>query len=352
MNTLKKYLLASFVLLSFACTKKDANTPSTEVKSKVLNVYSWSNYINPDLIADFEKAKSVKVNLSYYSSNEELLAKLQAGAKGYDIIIPSTYMVKPMKSLGLLQPIYASKFAEVKNLDPKFRKPSHDPELEYVMPFCWGTTGLAVNTAKVKGNVDSWSWMFDHPELKGNITMLDDPAEAIAAAVKYLGFNMNGVTDEQLAKAKELLKKQKTKLKAFTSETLPILEAGEVAIAQAYSSDVGQVMKKNPQITYVIPKEGGVIWLDNLAVPKGAEHVDLAIEFIKFMTSEDAGNRQAKHIMTNPVVLLPHTSDALTILNNSHLLPSNELIGKLEYTSDDPVLYEKLNRLWTELKAE
>ncbi len=342
-----KRILALLLLASLAaCTKESVDAPTA------INVYTWSNYFSPEAVARFEKESGVKVNFSYFSSNDELMAKLQAGARGYDVILPSGYVVKALKTLGLLQPLKGGAMAEAKHLTARFRNPAYDPDLEYVMPFTWGTTGLAVNKAKVKQKVDSWAWVFSHPEMKGKITMLDDPADVIGAALKLSGHSLNAGEPEALKKAQALLREQKKFLKAYTSETKPLLESGEVAIAQAYSSDVGQAMQVNPNIEFVTPKEGGPLWTDNLAIPVGAPSPETAKKFIRFMTRPEIAALQSKFLFTNPVVNLPAGDSVMKQLQKAGMIPSPELMAKLESNSDDPALHEAHARLWTELKAE
>lgn len=347
---MKRLLPLLFLLMLAACTKKDA--PPAAAEPKELNVYTWSNYFAPEVIEEFEKKSGAKVRFSYFSSNEELLAKLQAGAKGYDVIVPSGYVVRAMKSLGLLEPLGEGAIPETKNLLPQFQSPPFDPKLEYVTPFSWGITGLGVNKNRVKGDVDSWSWVFEHPELKGQITMLDDGPTVIGAALKKLGHSFNSDDTAALNQAKELLKKQKPLLKAYTSETIPLLESGDVAIAQSYSTDVGQVSSKHPNIQFVIPKEGGEIWVDNLAIPKGAPAPGLAKDFMRFILQPSVAERQSKHLFTNPVVQMPEGSDVMKKLRSLGLIPTDAQLKTLEYMSDDPGHHDRVTRIWTELKAE
>jgi spermidine/putrescine transport system substrate-binding protein len=336
-----------------ACSKKapEAAAPAA-AKPAAINVYTWSNYFSPDAVAQFEKESGVKVNFSYFSSNEELMAKLQAGARGYDVILPSGFVVKALKTLGLLQPLKAGAFPEAKHLSARFRNPDFDRDLEYAVPFAWGTTGLAINKAKVKQKVDSWAAVFQNPALKGQITMLDDPSGVIAAALKFQGQSLNEIRPDALKKAQKLLMEQKKILKAYTSEAKALLEAGDVAIAQAYSSDVGQAMRTNPNIEFIIPKEGAELWVDTLAIPVGAASPETAREFIRFMMRPAVAEMQSKFLCTNPVVELPASSEVVKEHTKLHFIPDTALMARMEVISDDPALHDAHARLWTELKAE
>lgn len=330
-------VLLSILLSLNGCTKRQTNQKAS------LHVYTWSNYFNPDLITQFEKEAGVKVEFSYFSSNEELVAKLQAGAKGYDVVVPSGYVIKAMKSLNLLAPLKGKDWPEMKELLGRFRAPQFDPDHDVSAPFAWGTTGLAVNKSRLKSEakVDSWSWVFSHNELAGQIAMLDDPPDVVGTAMKYLGYPANESSPEAFLKVKELLKKQKPLLKAYTSEIQPPLINNEIAIAQAYSTDALQARAKNPSIEFVLPKEGGIVWVDNLAVAQSSESQELARTFIRFMLRKEIQALQGPYIMGYSV-----------LANAPGIHPPEKDLTKYEFTSDSPELHEKILRLWTELKAE
>lgn len=339
-------VFVAIVLVFGGCTKKvDSASPA----AKVLNLYCWSNYFSPDVIKRFEDQSHAKVVLNYFSSNEELLAKLQAGARGYDLIVPTAYLIKALKELDLIQPLGQLDWPELKSLAPRFRSPDYDPKHEYAMPYAWGTTGIAVNRSKIKEKVDSWAWLFDHPELNGQITMLDDAPGVIGAALKYLGYSHNEESPEALAKVKALLIKQRKLLKAYTPEAQTVLETGETAVSQAYSGDVFQVQKrKNPNIEFVLPKEGSEVFIDNLAIPKGAPSPDLAREFIRFTLQQSVALTQAQHLFFSPVVQLS-PADAKTL--PGAVLPSEAELKNFELMTDNPKRIETIQKLWTEIKS-
>lgn len=352
----------AFVFVAPGCTKKNesetTSAPAATTGSaatggaKTLNIYCWANYFNPETIKRFEEQTKIKVNFDYFSSNEELLAKLQAGARGYDLIVPSAYIVPALKELKLIEPLGKLEWAELANLSPRFKNPAVDPNHEYTIPYSWGTTGLAVNKAKIKEKVDSLAWLFDHPELKGQITMLDDAPTVIGTALKYLGYSYNESSPEAFAKVKALLAKQKPWIKAYTPESQPVLESGEVAIAQAYSGDVLQVKnRKNPNMEFVLPKEGGELFMDSLAIPKGAVSPELAKEFIKFTLRQDVALGQVKHLFFSPVVNLTSLAEAKPLLSNTAVFPTDAQLQKFEMMQENPERLEAIQKLWTELKS-
>lgn len=350
-------LVLAFVLGLFSgCTKKtETTTPDTAstaaASGKTLNIYAWANYFSPDVVKRFEEKTGAKVVFTYFSSNEELLAKLQAGARGYDLIVPSGYLITALKELKLIDPLGKLDWPELAKLSPRFRSPEFDPNHEYTIPYSWGTTGIAVNRAKVKAKVDSWSWIFDHPELKGQITMLDDAPTVFGAALKYLGYKYNESNPDALKKAKDLLVKQKALLKAYTPESQPILESGEFAVAQAYSGDVLQVQQRNKNVEYVLPKEGGEMFVDALAIPKGAPSPDLAKEFMRFTLNPSNAVIQVQHLFFSPVVDIKDVAEAKVVLTKHGVIPSEAELAKFEMMTDDPERIETIQRLWTELKS-
>lgn len=346
------FIAALYLVVVLAGCTKSAQEGNASHSARVLNLYCWANYFSPDVIKRFEEKTKVKVNLDYFSSNEELLAKLQAGARGYDLIVPTAYMVTALKELKLIEPLGKLDWPELKNISARFKVPNYDPNHEYTIPYSWGTTGIAVNRAKVKDKVDSLSWLFDHPELKGQITMLDDAPTVIGTALKYLGYSYNESSPEAFARAKELLVKQKKLLKSFTPEAQPVLESGEVAIAQAYSGDVLQVKnRKNPNIEYVLPKEGGELFVDNLAIPKGAASPELAKEFMRFTLGQDIAVTQVKHLFFSPIVDVQSAAEARPLLTNSAVFPTDDQLKKFETMQENPQRIEAIQKLWTELKS-
>lgn len=349
-----KKIIAIFLLivLSTACTSKNTeNGSQNTTNSKVLHIYCWSNYFSPKFIQEFETKTGIKIDQNYFSSNEELMAKLQAGAKGYDLIVPTGYLINALKNLGLIEPLGKLDWTELSTLSGRGKNPEHDPNYEYTIPYQMGTTGIAVNKAKLKSNVDSLAWIFDHPELKSQISMLDDAPVVIGTALKYLGFSYNDSSDEALKKAKELLLKQKQILKTYSGDPMPMFEAGEVAIGQMYSGDALQVKRRNPNIEYILPKEGGEFFIDYLAIPKGAQNIEGAKAFMRFTLNQKLAVEQAKHLFYIPAVGIKGSAEASDLLKIPAMNSEAEIMKKFETLKDNPERLEKIQRLWTELKS-
>ncbi len=358
-HVLRLVALSCVGILAFSgCTSKSevaaipAPASSPKAPARTLNLAVWSNYISPELISEFEKTSGIQVNVSNYSSNEELLAKLQAGASGIDVAVPSDYMVFAMAKLGLLTDLDRLQVPNLKNLDVQFLGKSYDPKNQVSLPYNWGTTGIAINHDLVKVPIKGWKDLFGLPELKGKFSLLDDAREAIGAALKAQGFDLNTKDSTQLAQAKALLLKQRSRIKAFNSETKMALINGEVAVAQAYSSDAMQAGKATGgKIEYVIPAEGGTIWFDNLVVPKGAKNPKEAHALINFLLEP----KSALGSVTN-LYLASANKAAMELIpaefkSNLRLFPIESIRAKLETMEDLGEGVAQYDRIWTEIKA-
>ncbi|MGH3651030.1 MAG: polyamine ABC transporter substrate-binding protein [Acidimicrobiia bacterium] len=261
-----------------------------------LNFYNWSEYIDPELITAFETDYEVDVVEDFYESNEAMLAQLQAGAV-YDLIVPSDYMVGIMIEEGLLSPINTDAVPNVANLDPKFTELPYDPGPEYSVAYQFGTTGLGVNTAVVGEDfTPSWALLFDPAltaEFPGGVSVLNDPREAMGAALKYLGYSLNDTSLEHLAEARDLIIAAKDGIATFDSDQYDeALVNEEVAVSHGYSGNmivaIGEA--ENPdQFQYVLPEEGATFWIDNMTVPTTAENPCTAFTFINYLLDAENG---------------------------------------------------------------
>jgi spermidine/putrescine transport system substrate-binding protein len=341
-------VVVALSLSFFSCTKKDP-----AATARVVNLAIWSNYVSPDLLDRFEKEAGIKVQVSNYSSNEELLAKLQAGASGYDVAVPSDYMVFAMVKLGLIQPLDYAQLPNSKSLDPKFLKKPYDPENRHSVPYDWGSTGIAVNRSLYKGKLRGWKDLFSTPELAGKFTLLDDARETIGAALKSQGLSLNASKPEELAKAKQVLMDVRSRVKAFTSEPMMPLVNGETAVAHAFMSDGLQARRDTGgKIEYVIPEEGGTLWIDSLVIPKGAANLKEAHAFINFLLDARSNVSTVLNVRVAPTnkdtfALLPKE-----LQQDQLLFPPPQVLAKLEMMQDLGEALAAYDRVWTEVKAE
>jgi len=272
-------LLASTVL-SAGLVACGGAKPSEE---KVLNLYAWSEYIPQALLDGFTQETGITVNYDTYSSNEELLAKLQAGASGYDVIVPSDYTVVILTKQGLLEEIDLGKIPNFKNIAEELKNPYFDPGNKYSVPYQWGTAALAINTEKVTQPITKWADIWS-PEFEQQIVLLDDEREVLGMVLMTLGYDRNSTAPAQLEEAKQRFMELMPNIRLFDSDSpKTALLAGEVSLGLVWNGEAAIAHSENPAIAYVCPQEGCSIWYDNLAIPKGALHVANAHLFIDYV---------------------------------------------------------------------
>nr|BAL58166.1 extracellular solute-binding protein [uncultured Acetothermia bacterium] len=320
-----------------------------------LHLFIWANYIDPEVYKLFEREFGVKVIEENFDSNETLRNKLQAGVTGYDIIVPSDYTVEALIRQGLLAELDLQRIPNSAHIAPRFRGLYYDPQNRYSIPYLWGTTGIGYNAQKLETPPTSWADLFEPDRLeryKNRVSMLDDPREAIGAALKYLGYSVNSTDPQQLEAAKNLLLVQKPYLARYDSETYDdFLLTGDLVVAHGWSGEFAKAHVENPNIRYVIPREGGVIWADNLAILKSSQRIDLAHTFIDFLLRPTINAKIVNFLR------YPSTNEAATahilpeIVNDPAIYPPEEILEKLEWirdVGDARALYE---RVWDEIKS-
>jgi spermidine/putrescine transport system substrate-binding protein len=321
-----------------------------------LHIYNWSEYIDPEIYDDFEQEFGVKVIEDTFASNEDLLAKLQAGATGYDIIVPSDYMVAIMIELDLLAEINYDNILNFKNIDETFLNPPYDPDNKYSVPYQWGTTGIGYNVDLFEEPPDSWAYLFD-PDIAapyaGRMSMLNDSRESIGAALKYLGYSINSTNEQELEEAKQLLIQQKEWVSAYDSDGFEdLLASGEVDIGHGWSGDYFAAAEEAEQVWYIIPQEGGVIWTDNLCIPKSAPSQYTAEVFIDYLLRPEVGAQITNYTwFGSPNKASEEFIDA-EILEEPAIYPPPEVMDKLEFIRDVGEATALYDRIWTEIKTE
>ncbi|OPF51951.1 spermidine/putrescine ABC transporter substrate-binding protein [Clostridium baratii] len=278
------------VSLFSGCSK--ASDPNT----KVLNLYNWGDYIDPSLIDKFEKETGIKVNYSTYDTNEIMYAKIKDGSSNYDLVIPSDYMIEKMIKENLVEKLDFNNIPNYKYIGKDFKHLSYDPKDEYSVPYMWGTIGIVYNTKMVKKPVDSWNILWDK-EYKDQIIMFNSVRDAMAIALKKLGYSMNSENPEQIKQAADALIEEKPLVQAYmVDEVKDAMVSGEAAVAPVWSGDAAVIMSENPDIKYVIPKEGSNEWFDALVIPKGAKHKKEAEMFINFLCDPENALQNVEYI--------------------------------------------------------
>jgi spermidine/putrescine transport system substrate-binding protein len=321
-------------------------------EEKELNLYNWADYVAKTTIPGFEKQTGIQVTQDYFSSNEELLAKLRAGGTGYDVIVPSDYMVAVMIKSDVLQPLDKSKIPNFKNIGEDFRGLPYDQDNEYSVPYQWGTTGILYNKKEIGQLEDNWEPMWS-TEFSGEIGMLNDERETPGAALYKLGYSVNATEDEQLAEAEAQLKKQKPLLRGYfdSTQNRPLVLNGDLLLGHVFSGDAFLALSQDDDLDYIIPKPAATRWTDNMAIPAGAEHPDNAHKFINYILDAKVGAALSNYTYFNTPneAALPMIDEALKNLPGYQLGP--EEFDRLEVIEDVGEATRKYSRLFTEVKS-
>lgn len=330
-----------------------------------LHLYNWNDYIAPEAVKEFERQCKCKVVQDFYGDNEELVAKLAAGARGYDVMVPTSNYVLGMAKAGWLQPIDKSKLPNFKNLMPIYLNTPFDPGNKFSVPYAMSITLIGYNDQKMKElgiTVDSWAVIFDPKilqKIKGKVTVLDSQAEVMAAALKYLGYSVNDRDPAHWQQAKEVILKAKPYWAAFMAQGyIKELSTGNIWVVHGYSNDIfqadkgAQEAKQKFRIRHALPKEGAVLALDAMVIAKTAPRPDLAYQFINFMLE---GKNSAA--LTNITGSGTPNAEALQYIKSEikevkAIFPDAQTARRLEQLKDmNRKERQLLNRLWTEIKA-
>jgi len=331
-----------------------ACSPSSETGTApvTLHLFTWSDYTEATVIQQFEERFGVKVVTDMFGSNEELLAKLQGGAVGYDTVVPSDYMVSILVKQDLLAELTPAKIPNLAQVFPHLKGLYYDPANTYSIPYLWGTTGIGYNADLVSPPPDSWQVLWDE-RYKGKISLLNDEREVFGMALRAAGESLNATAPTAIHAAKTRLMTQKSLVKTYTSENYDqLLLSGDVALAHGWSGAIMRAAAERPSIKYVIPKEGGTIWQDNLAVLKTSAHKDEAMAFINFLLEP-----QIAALMTTKVKYASASQEARLfvpkdIAQNPAIYPPDAVLSRLEWITDVGDAIKVYDRAWTELKVK
>lgn len=346
---MKKYITASAVAIAtIACALISGCGPA----KPALNVYMWSDYIDMDLVREFEKQNDCKVVIDIFDSNEFMYSKLKAGGTGYDVILPTTYMAKVMFDQKMLEKLDHSKLPNLKYINPKYLSDlALDKKMEYSVPYMIGFTCVAYNKEKCGTLPETWD-VFSNEKFAGKMTLLNDHRETIGAALFFLGKSMNDTNDADLAKAKEVLLKWKKNLAKFDNELYKVgIQSGEFLVVQGYSGDLFQVFAESPNLTYMCPKEGISMSCDDWVIPATAKNKELAYKFIDFLCSpKNAAKNMEFTCYSAPI---PEARKYVSEENKNHpgmFLP-DDLYKRGELIRDLGEDNAKFNALWDAVKS-
>ncbi len=331
--------------------------PAAELEpAKEIVIYNWSEYMDPEIYDLFEQEFGIKVVEDNFSNNEELLAKLQGGASGYALIVPSDYTVGIMISEGMLAELDHNNIPNLSNLTPRFTELPYDPGNKYCAPYDWGTTGLGYLSSEVE-TPESWSVLFDpdpNAAYYGRYTMLDDAREGFAAALVYLGYDINTTEEAQLQEAKDLLIKAKAGIAGYDSDTYEdLLASGENLLAHGWNGDFLIAQEQNEDIAYTVSQEGGVIWVDNICIPKTVSpEQKLAAEmFIDFILRGDIGAKLSEYNYYASPNAAAEEILGEEFTGDPAVYPPAEVLERLQYIEPVGEAESLFQRLWDEVKS-
>lgn len=353
----RDFLLGAAALVSGTLT---ACSASTSGEARQLNILNWADYLHPDAITEFERRYGIKVIYDTFASNEALMSKLQAGGTKYDIIVPSSYMVKQLKRLHLLDQLEHDRIKGLDMLMPRFRNSLFDPGLKYCVPYTWGTTGIGYNLEHFtkllrlpEHNIGRLSWdVFWDKRLSQRMTLLDDGREVIGMALKKSGRSYNSKDATQISAATRTLIEQKPLVMAYTSDQVIVeLTSGDSYLSQVFSGDAYQARRENPQVRYVIPAQGASIWTDNFCIPLSAPHKNNAYLWINYMLEPAVAAACANftHYATANWGAFKGVDRELK--EDPNLYPPESILSSCEELEDIGSAIFVFDKMWTELKC-
>ena len=319
-------------------------------RKATLHLYSWADYFSPEIIKQFEDEFACRVVYDTFDSNEALLAKLQAGATGYDVIVPSHYIIASLAKDNMLLELDKTRLSTFKHLDPDVVKMLPDPDCRHAIPYMMSYTGIGYNNSKF-ANPPDWN-VFARSDLKGRMTLLDDMREVIGAALCALGLDANSTNDEDLARARTLVMTWRENIAKFENEQYKNgIASNEFYLVMGYSGDMMQVVEENDHVAFAIPEEGTLISCDMMAIPAQAKNVELAHRFINFLHQPAIAAANTEHVF----FLCPN-KDAYPLLSddirsNPAVFLKPEILAKSKVTIDQGEKEQKFNRLWEDIKA-
>jgi putrescine transport system substrate-binding protein len=340
-------------------------------QQRVVNVYNWSDYIDPQVLTDFTKETGIKVQYDTFDANETLETKLLAGKSGYDVVVPTAYFLERQIKAGVFQKLDKGKLPHLANAWPEVTKrlAAYDPGNQYAVNYMWGTTGIGYNVKAVEqrlgkgARIDSWDVVFK-PEILARfkdcgVHMLDSADDIMPAALHYLKLDPNSVKPADLDKATALLMTIRPSVRKFhSSEYLNALASGEICLVVGWSGDIKQAQKRaaearnGVEIGYAIPKEGAQMWFDNLAIPKDAAHTAEAYAFIDYLLRPEVAAKNSNMVSYANGNLASQTFVDKAVLDDKSVYPDAATMAKL-YTvgARDQRAQRLINRLWTKVKT-
>jgi len=312
------------------CAAKAKIGPNGEEQK--LNLYNWDTYTGKTTLADFKAATGIAVRMSLFATNDELFAKLKAGNPGFDVIVPSNEFVTRMRIAGMLERLDLAKIPNRANLLPSFQTAPFDPGRRYSMPYTWLVLGIGYRKSKVDGVPDSWKWVMDSSRYKGRIGLFSEADDLVELGAKYMGHSVRRIPLAVVDQVAQMYIRQKPNIKIFHhDEGQDLLLSGDIDVVMEYNGDIAQVMTEDPDLDFVVPREGSILNSDCLCIPKGAPRPDNAHQFINFLLDGKNGAEvydTIKYPTPNAAALALMPAD---YRDNRVIFPPPEIMARCEY---------------------
>lgn len=363
-------LFAATGMMALAVTWLCA-TPASSQAQRAVNVYNWSDYIDPQVLDAFTRETGIKVQYDTFDSNDTLETKLLAGKSGYDVVVPTAYFLERQIKAGVFQKLDKSKLPNLKNVWPDIARhlAAYDPGNQYAVNYMWGTTGIGFSVKAVRerlgaqGRIDSWDAVFKPDNLAKfkdcGVHMLDSADDVLTTALHTIGLSANSAVPAELEKAADVLMKIRPSVRKFhSSEYINALSGGEICLVVGWSGDIKQAQKRaaearnGVEIGYAIPKEGAQMFFDNLAIPKDARNVAEAHALIDYLLRPDVAARNTNFVSYANGNLASQSAIDPAILQDTSVYPDAATMSRL-YTvkAHDAKTQRVINRMWTKIKT-
>jgi spermidine/putrescine transport system permease protein len=353
--TVRRVVPAAMVLIivagGFFYNSKDKKASGEQVV-----VYNWGEYIDPAVLDIFEEETGIAVVYEEFETNESMYPKVQSGAVAYDLICPSDYMIQRMVENNLLAEINFDNIPNLKNIGTEYMEQSKafDPENKYSVPYCWGTVGILYNKTLVDEPVDSWSILWNE-KYADQILMQNSVRDAFSVALKYCGYSLNSTDLDELHEAQELLLEQKPLVQAYVVDQVrDKMINNEAAIGVIYSGEAIYTQSENPDLEYVVPKEGSNLWIDSWVIPKNAKNKENAEAFINFLCRADIAKMNFDYITySTPNMAARDLIEDDAIRNSTIAFPDTTILERCETYKYLGTKFDKIyNELWREVKSK
>ena len=316
-----------------------------------LRIFGWADEMPDEVLQDFEAETGIAVTFDTFDSNESMIAKLDAGGSGYDLVNPSQYAVQILIGRGKIIELDHSKIDTYDKIGPSFTQVSYDPGNRYSIPYVWGTTGLAYNKTCVDAPITSWKALFDE-KYKGRIYMLDNMLAAYIAGLQVNGFDANTTDPAEIEKATETLIAQKPLLAGYNSTNFAdLVSSGEACVVESWSSSVLQAIEDNPDVVYVLPEEGGTMWIDGYSILTDAPNPDAAYKFLSYILRPEVAAKTTS--LTKTATVVPESKALLpeALAMNSAVFPDEKTIANADFILDLGDAMKLYQDGWTKVKA-